>query len=420
MNNNETPAILSGPRAVTLDGVVANRWPAITAEDEQAVLAVLRDGDLSLHQVTRELEADYRACFGARHALAHCNGTAALLAAFSAVELQPGDEVLVPSATHWASVVPMLWVGAIPVFCESELERMGIDPADAEKKITSKTRAIVVVHLWGMPSKMTELLELAAKYKLKVIEDASHAPGATWRDRKCGTLGDVSVFSLQTSKLVPAGEGGMLLTNNTEIYERAICLGDVMRIIELPGPAQRFAATSFGMKTRMAPLSAAVARVQLKHLEERNEKRNRNLRYLSEELEKLGFETFLPPAHINRVYFEFLVRYRPQSAGLSIDRLVEALSAEGCDISYPRYPLLHQQPLFTEGAFGRIGPFAAMDQTRLPRYLPDALPETEKANGDLIRLPTFPFAEMPLLRQYVDAFQKVINQSQQIALESGR
>jgi perosamine synthetase len=414
MSNNKTPAILGGPRAVTLDGVAANRWPAITAEDEQAVLAVLRDGDLSLHQVTRELEDDYRSFFGARHALAHCNGSAALLAAFSSIGLEPGDEVLVPSATHWASVVPMLWVGAIPVFCESELERMGIDPADAEKKITPRTRAIVVVHLWGLPSKMTELLKLAAKYDLKIIEDASHAPGATWRDRNCGTLGDVSVFSLQTSKLVPAGEGGMLLTDSDEIYERAICLGDVMRIIELTGPAQRFAATSFGMKTRMAPLSAAVARVQLTHLEERNGQRNRNLKYLSEELEKLGVQTFLPAPHIKRVYFEFLVRYQPQSNGLPIDRLVEALTAEGCDISYPRYPLLHQQPLFTEGAFARIGPLAAMDHTKLPRYLPNALPETEKANADLIRLPTFPFAEMPLLRQYVDAFQKVMNQSHRI------
>jgi perosamine synthetase len=416
MSNKERPAILGGPRAVTLDGVAANRWPAITAEDEQSVLAVLRDGDLSLHQVTRELEDDYRAHFGVRHALAHCNGTSALLAAFSAVELEPGDEVLVPSATHWASVVPMLWVGAIPIFCESELERMGIDPADAEKKITSRTRALVVVHLWGLPSKMTELLQLAAKYNLKIIEDASHAPGATWRGRSCGTLGDVSVFSLQTSKLVPAGEGGMLLTNDDEIYERAICLGDVMRIIELTGPAQRFAATSFGMKTRMAPLSAAVARVQLRHLKERNERRNRNLKYLSEELEKLGFATFLPPPHIERVYFEFLVRYCPRPGGLSIDALVEALTAEGCDVSYPRYPLLHQQPLFTEGAFARIGPLATMDQTKLPRYTPNALPETEKANGDLIRLPTFPFAEEPLLRQYVDALQKVMNPSHQIEL----
>lgn len=170
------------------------------------------------------------------------------------------------------------------------------------------------------------------------------------------------------------------------------------------------------MKTRMAPLSAAVARVQLKHLKERNEQRNRNLKYLSEELAKLGFETFLPPTHIKRVYFEFLVRYCRKPEGLPIDALVEALAAEGCDVSYPRYPLLHQQPLFTEGAFARIGPLAAMDPAKLPRYLPNALPETEKANSDLIRLPTFPFAQMPLLRQYVDAFQKVMNQTHAIGL----
>jgi perosamine synthetase len=416
MNTNEMPAILGGPPAVTLDSAAANRWPAITEEDEQAVLSVMRDGDLSLHQVTRELENDYREFFGARHVLAHCNGTAALLAAFSSIGLEPGDEVLVPSATHWASVVPMLWAGAIPVFCESELERMGIDPIDAERRITSRTRAIVVVHLWGMPAKMTELLQLARKHNLRIIEDASHAPGATAGNRLCGTFGDVSVFSLQTSKLAPAGEGGILLTNNDEIHERAICLGDVMRILELTSPAQRFAATSFGMKTRIAPLSAAVARVQLKHLTRRNEKRNQNLGYLSMELEKLGFETFLPPPHIKRVYFEFLVRYRPQTTTLSIGRMVQALTAEGCEVSYPRYPLLHQQPLFTESAFARIGPLATMDQTKLPRYLPDALPRTENANRELIRLPTFPFAEMPLLRQYVGAFQKVMKHSDQIEL----
>jgi perosamine synthetase len=405
---NEMAAILGGPRAVTLDGAVANRWPAITSEEEAAVLRVLRDGDLSLHSVTRELEDDYRSYFGVRHALAHCNGTAALLAAFFALDLKPGDEVLVPSATHWASVVPMLWVGAIPVFCESEMERLGLDPIDAEKKITSRTRAIVVCHLWGMPSKMTELLAVARRHNLKVIEDASHAQGATWRGRKCGTLGNVSIFSLQTSKLAPAGEGGMFLTNDDSIYERAICLGDVMRILELDSPNRRFAATSFGLKTRMAPLSAAVARVQLGHLAKRNAKRNDNLEFLSMELEKLGFQTFLPPDYINRVYFEFLVCC-PDDLMISIGRLIEALRAEGCEIDHPRYPLLHQQPLFTEGRFAEVGALAGRSDLQLPNYRADALPHTTRENERLIKLPSFPFAERPLLQQYVVAFQKVMN-----------
>ena len=182
---------------MTLDGREANRWPIITAEDEAAVLAVLRDGDVSTHPVTRHLEDDYRKYFGSRHALTHCNGTAALLASFFALGLEPGSEVLVPSATFWASVVPMLWCGLIPVFCETEPDRMGLDPEDAASKITPRTRAMVIVHLFGMPSRMTELLSLANKHDLKIIEDASHAHGAIWRGRKCGTLGDISVFSLQ-------------------------------------------------------------------------------------------------------------------------------------------------------------------------------------------------------------------------------
>ncbi len=323
-NQSVRPAILGGPRAVSAGAATANRWPILTEEDEAAVLAVLRSGDLSLQAVTRELEEDYRRFFGVRHALAHCNGTAALLAAFFALDLRPGDEVIVPSATHWASVVPMLWVGAIPVFCETEMEYLGLDPEDVSRKITPRTKAMVLVHLWGLPSKVDDLLEIAERYHLRVVEDASHAQGARWRGRLCGTFGHISVFSLQSSKLAPAGEGGMLLTNDDEYMERATCLGDVERIQQIPTPARRFAGTSFGVKTRMAPLSAAVARVQLRHLRERNARRNANLLYLSEHLERLGFDTFLPPAHAERVYFEYLIRSNAQRCGMPAEVLVRA------------------------------------------------------------------------------------------------
>jgi dTDP-4-amino-4,6-dideoxygalactose transaminase len=379
-------------------------WPILTAEDEQAVVQVLRDGDLSLHHVTRDLESDYCQYFGSRYALAHCNGTAALLAAFFALDLQPGDEVLVPSATFWASVVPMLWVGAIPVFCESEFERLGIDPEDAEKKITPRTRAIVVTHLWGLPAKMTEILALANRHNLKIIEDASHAQGAMWRGRPCGTLGDIGVFSLQSSKLAPAGEGGMFLTNNAALMERAICLGDIERIRELDTPAYRFAATSFGIKTRMAPLSAAVARVQLRHLAERNAERNEGMEYLSERLERLGFETFLAPAHVKRVYFELVFRCGKALETVSRAELIEALQAAGCDVSLPRYPLLHQQPLFTEGVFAKVARVAGA----MPNYLPDALPKTARVNEELLRMPAFP-ADRELMERYARSFEAVVS-----------
>jgi perosamine synthetase len=394
-----TLAIAGGTKTVTMEQQDATRWPLIDEEEEAAVLAVLRNGDLSCHPVTRELELAYCKYFKRQHALAHCNGTAALMAAFFALDLKSGDEVIVPSATFWASVVPMLWFDAVPVFCESEPERMGLDPEDVARKITSRTRAIVVVHLWGMPSKMTELFEIARRHRLKIIEDASHAHGATWRDRPCGALGDISVFSLQTSKLAPAGEGGIFLTDDEDLYEKAVCMGDMMRILELKSSARRFAGTTFGIKTRMAPLSATVGRVQLKKLNQHNSIRNANAIRLSRRLADLGLDPLLPPSHIERVYYEFLVRYDAERTAISREAFVEALRAEGCDVSLPRYPLLHQQPLFTEGHHKFVGA---------------ALPKTEAANEKLIRFPVFTKPCPDLVDQYAAAVEKVMSNAEQI------
>jgi perosamine synthetase len=399
-----TLALDGGPMAVTVDQTAALRWPVLTEEDERAVIEVLRHGDLSTHPVTRELEQDFRARCGRQYALAHANGTLALLAAFHALDLQPGDEILVPSATFWASVVPMLWVGAVPVFCEIESERFGLDPEDAERRITPRTRAMVVVHLWGMPAQVEQLQAVAHRHDLRIVEDASHALGASVRGTPCGRFGDIAVFSLQSSKLAPAGEGGVLLTDSQQYMERATCLGDIVRILELDSPARRFAATSFGIKTRIAPLSAAVARVQLRHLDARSARRKANIEWLNERLQDFGVESFAGPAHVQRVYFENLVRYHPERlAGLPLTELLAALTAEGCRVSQPRYPLVHQQPFFTEGHWRRVARLAA------PRDLvpADGLPRTEELQHNLLRLPSFPSASAELLEQYADAFEKV-------------
>jgi dTDP-4-amino-4,6-dideoxygalactose transaminase len=402
----DTPALLGGVPTVTLDQMEANRWPILTEEDEKAVIEVMRSGNITTHPVARELESEYRTYFERQYALSHNNGTSALMAAFFAIDLQPGDEVIVPTATFWASVIPMLWLGAVPVFCECEEERLGLDPTDVEAKITDKTKAIVVVHLWGLPSKMTELQTVAAKYDLKIIEDASHAHGAKWRGKPCGALGDISVFSLQGDKLAPGGEGGVFLCDDEAFLDRAKCMGDMMRMLELKTPAMRFAGTTFGIKTRIAPVSAAIARVQLRRLAKRNAKRNESMAYLSEALEALGFHTYLGPEHVERVYFEFLVRHDEAAVGLPLDVLIEALVAEGCEAEWPRYPLLHQQPLFTEGTWQKIA--------RLPEGLPvreyrlEDLPRTQHGNSLMFKLPSFPNAELELLDQYIAAFRKVV------------
>ena len=382
----------------------STRWPRLDAQEEEAVLRVMRDGDISTHGVIRELEADYARFAGRKYALAHNNGTAALTAAFHALGLEPGDEVLVPTATFWASVLPMLWFGLVPVFCNSEANRLGLDPEDVRRRITPRTRAMVTVHLWGIPCCWSELRSIAQEYDLRVIEDASHAHGATWRGEPCGRLGDISVFSLQGDKLAPAGEGGVLLTDDETYLERATCLGDITRIIELQSPAARFAATSFGTKTRIAPISAAIARVQLSKLEEHNRVRNDNMRRLSMQLEELGFDCFLPPAHVERVYFEFLIRNRDRA--FDVPALITALQAEGCEAMHPRYPLLHQQPFFTEGHYRGIGRFP--EGTAALELSPEEFAPTAAENERLLRLPVFTGPDEGAIESYVEAFRRIL------------
>lgn len=408
------PAVLGGSPAVTLDQTESLRWPIITAEDEQAVLRVLRSGQISINDEVAALESDYKKWLGLPHAVAHCNGTSAIHACLHAFDIGPGDEVIVPSATWWASVMPVLHLGGVPVFAETEEQCIGLDPADVDRKVTPRTKAIVVVHLFGMPSRMDELLAVARKHNLKVLEDASHAHGATYHGKPIGTLAHAAVFSMQANKLVPSAEGGMFLTSSGDLWEKVIRFGHYERLLALSSPNKRFAATGFGYKFRMSPLSAAVARVQLKHLEERNQRRTENCIYLSQKLEAMGIKTFLAPANIHRVYFEFLVRVDERRAGLPLRELAKALQAEGAQVGAPRYPLLHQQPMFTEGTWAKLARLTP-DIRPLPAYDPNALPATAAGNATLLKLPSFPRADRKLLDQYAEAFEKVLSHAAEVA-----
>ncbi len=408
------PAILGGERAISLDQTEANRWPIISEQDEQAVLAVLRSGNLSLHPVVGELEEAYKNLTGRKFALTHNNGTSAILAGLHAIGIQPFDEVIVPSATWWSSVMPVLHCGGVPVFAELEPDCLGLDPEDIERKITDKTKAIVVVHLFGMPSKMDAITAIAKKHNLKILEDASHAHGATYKGKPIGSFGDVSVFSMQGNKLCPSGEGGILLCDDQEVLEAATRLGHYERLLELESKNKYFAATGFGFKFRMAPMAAALACSQLEQMQERNNRRNKNCEYLSRKLETMGFETFLSDADVHRVYFEFLVRYDEKKTGLPINDLASALQAEGALVAAPRYPLLHQQPVFTHNVWSKIARLPATQENPIHTYDPTDLPNTTLGNGSLLKLPSFPSANTALLDQYARAFEKVLNHANDI------
>jgi perosamine synthetase len=223
---------------------------------------------------------------------------------------------------------------------------------------------------------------------------------------------------MQGNKLLPSAEGGMFLTNDEALYERALRFGHYERLLNLQTPTRRFAATGFGFKFRMSPLSAAIARAQFKRLEERNKRRNDNCAYLSKKLETLGFQTFLSRPEAERVYFEFLIRYDEKRTGLPIKALAKALQAEGAQVGAPRYPLLHQQPMFTEGVWAKIARLEGTPGQPLREYKPDALPRTAMGNGSLLKLPSFPSASRELLDQYALAFEKVVTNASHLPRET--
>src|SRR5712691_10104795 len=264
-------AIHGGPKAVQTDPGDMFAWPIITEEDEQAVLEVLRAGKMSGTDVTMQFEREFADWHGVRHALGHNTGTAALHAAMFAGGVGVGDEIIAPSLTYWASALPALSLGATIVFAEVDPHTICLDPNDLERRITPRTKAIVPVHYCAHPCDMDSIMEIAGRHGVKVIEDVSHAQGGRYKGRLLGTIGHVGAMSLMAGKSLAIGEGGILITDDPVIYERAAAFGHYERTGSLTLPElQRFVGLPLGgHKYRMHQLSAAVGRVQLRHYQER-------------------------------------------------------------------------------------------------------------------------------------------------------
>ena len=409
----EKLAINRGEKAVTLDQTEALKWPQFGDEDFEAVKRVMQMPNYSFYEEAYRFEEEFKNYSGSKYVLAHNNGTSAIHSALFALGIGPGDEVITPSLTFWASTMQILSCNAIPVFAEVDPETLNIDLQDFEKKITPQTKAIVVVHLCGLPCAMDEIMDIAQKYNIKVIEDAAHAHGAEYKDKKIGTIGDIGCFSFQATKLLPAIEGGLLITDNREYYERAVALGHYERLPGLPEDSRyrKFSHTCFGYKYRIHPLAAAIIRVQLKHLDERNKQRNENHEYLDSALRKIkGIETIKSPPDVKRTYYCYRIKYKSeQLGGLEREKFIAALQAEGVEVTTERYELLHLQPIFQEAdMWGKGCPWSCQHVKRKVIYSQGDLPVTEKLHQELLALPTFPQAKKDLLDQYINAFEKVV------------
>ncbi len=297
-------------------------WPIITEDDRRLINEVLDSGIVAggtAPQVTA-LEQEWAKYTGARHCLTTTSGTAALHMALAAAGVGPGDEVITSAFTFLASASCALHQNAIPVFVDIDLRTYNLDPTKLEAAINERTKAIIPVHIQGLPADMDPIMEIAQKYDLFVVEDACQAHGATYRGQMCGTIGQIGTFSLNNYKNLPGGEGGLYVTDDETLLKRGMlirCFGDE---VDEVSHRRTYNASILGYMYRNQELPAALARAQLMHLDERNAVRIANAHFLTEQLSKIPgvIPPYCPP-ECKHVYFFYNVRFDPKAAGVDAD-----------------------------------------------------------------------------------------------------
>ena len=275
--------------------------PIIGAEEEEAVVRVLRSGRLAQGPEVEAFEREFAALAGTAHAIACANGTAALHLALLAHAIGPGDEVIVPSFTFAASANAVLACGGRVVFCDARDDDFCIDVADAERRVTAATKAVMPVHMYGQTADMDAVAAFAGRHGLAIVEDAAQAHGASFGDRAAGSFG-TACFSLYATKNVMTGEGGMVTTGDDDV-------SGSLRLLRNHGMEERYVHTTFGLNLRMTEIAAAIGRVQLSRLKDGNARRRENATFYAAELagiEGLGLPAELPGR--THVWHQYTVR----------------------------------------------------------------------------------------------------------------
>jgi perosamine synthetase len=311
------------------------KWPIITQGTREAVLKQL-DTATSIKDcsgIIKEFETKFANYYGAKYALLNNSGTISIFAMFDAIQLMPGDEVICPDYTWFATISPVVYLGAIPVFCDCD-ENGNMSSEKAKSLITERTRAIIVTHMWGMPCAMDRFTELADKYNLKLLEDCSHAHGASYQGRKVGTFGDAASWSLQSAKLISGGEGGVLLTDSEDIYARAQLLGHYNKRCKQNVPEKHvmheFWQTGFGLKLRAHPLGVAMANEQFNHMDKWIKQKRVYARRIIDSLADIPFLKFPVEHNCQSSWYALSIRFdSTKSNSVSRETFYDALVAEG-------------------------------------------------------------------------------------------
>ncbi len=313
--------------------------PLIGDEEINAVIEVLKSGMLAHGKEVEAFEREFAGYLGAKHGIAVTNGTAALDVALKALKIGPGDEVITSPFTFIASANSILFQGAKPVFADIDPKTFNLDPNEVLERINEKTKAIIVVHLYGQPADMKAFSEIAEDHKLYLVEDCAQAHGAEFDGRKVGTFGDIAAFSFYPTKNMTTGEGGMVVTNDDELAEKA-------RLIRNHGQTKKYLHEELGYNLRMTNIAAAIGRVQLRKLDEWNEKRIKNAKLLTDGIKRIGGLT--PPyvdPRVKHVFHQYVIRVEDEFP-MSRDELAQKLREKGVGTGI-HYPMpVHHQPFY--------------------------------------------------------------------------
>jgi dTDP-4-amino-4,6-dideoxygalactose transaminase len=326
------PAILGGP---PLRSKPFPAWPRFDAEDEQAILPVLRGGVWSRDKVVAEAERRFAELMGSPHALMTCNGTNAILTSLMALGVAPGDEVITTPYTFVATIQPILLLGALPVFADVDPFTWQVDPALMASRVTSNTKALLPVHILGGVCDMDRIGALAVERSLRVVEDACEAHLAEWKGRRAGTFGDLGCFSFQTGKVLSCGEGGAILGRDADLMDLCHSIHNLGRPRGRM-PRDRGGYPIVASKSRMAEYQASILLTRMPHLAEETKLRAANAAYLTQRLEQIpGIVPRADHAGVTqKAFYYYGFRARLDAlGGPSRDRFLDALEAEGIPAS---------------------------------------------------------------------------------------
>ena len=421
-------AILGGPKSVSVS--TSDQWKPPVEEEKKLVCELIDQNLLSgcNKGVPKEFEERFREFIGCKYVLTTSHGHTALASAFFAAGLGPGDEFIHPVLGYLGSYAGALHMGATPVFCEVDPKTLLLDPADAERRITSHTRCISPIHSRGHVCDMDAILALAENREIVVVEDAAHAHGSEWDGVKIGNLGHVACFSMQGmmpgGKPVSAGEGGIVATNDQELYERCLIYCHLHRpgaLGELTNPVyQQLEAQLLGWKFRAHPLAMAIGLVSLDSLPYRLERVAASREELREKIKGVpGVELAhtYPKGKGSEVYGGLMFLYDPDAlGGLPTSKFVEAVAAEGAPMRGPGVAHMeHTRALYTKDLPGLWGKgHAGPANVPLPRYKEGDFPVSESVRGKVLTSPSYIEPADGLIDQWASAIKKVVDQHKRL------